>query len=54
MMPRLNICISKSQNEKLRNICKETGLGVAEAMRRALDMFILKNQKDKIYINENK
>lgn len=38
-MIRLNICISDSQDERLRRLCKDTGLGVAEVMRRAFDFF---------------
>lgn len=41
-MKRINIHLSEKQIEKLRGLVKETGLNMAELIRRALDAYLAK------------
>lgn len=44
-MERTNIYLTKPQLEKLRKVAAESGLTVAELVRRAIDLFLKAEEK---------
>jgi len=48
-MVALNIQITDEQNKQVREFCKETGLKLAETVRRAIDDYLLQKRKEKFY-----
>ena len=46
-MKRYNVCLSDQQNKQLKKLQKETGLSRSELIRRAIDDFVKKQNKEK-------